>query len=68
MPHQKLEHYRLFPIIAWTITILFAAFVIHLAVRIDNTADELEATSQNLGEQMRIVEEMFERKNSGDAE
>lgn len=68
MPHKKLEHYRLFPVVAWTVTLLFAGFVVHIAVRINSTANELEATSQNLGEQMRSVEEMFERKNSGDAE
>ena len=68
MPQQKLEHYKVFPIIAWTLTILFTIFVIHLALRVNETANNLEKTSQNLGEQMRQVEEMFEKKESKDVQ
>lgn len=68
MPHQKLEHYRIFPIAAWTLTILFTIFVIHLTLRVNETANNLEQTSQNLGDQMRQVEAMFEKKDSKNAE
>lgn len=68
MPHQKLEHYKIFPIAAWTLTILFTLFVIHLALRVNETANNLEQTSKNLGDQMRQVEEMFEKKEDRDVQ
>ena len=64
MAHKKLEQYKWFPVVAWTLAIGFAAFVSSLALELRNTADGLRETSISLEQRMQYLERKDEENDT----
>lgn len=56
MAQKKLEQYKWFPVVAWTLAIGFALFVINLAFELRETADDLRESSISLQQRMDYLE------------
>ena len=57
--NKKLEEYRWFPYVAWTLSIGFSIFVGFLAIELRNTAASIEQSSLNLEQRIKAVEAML---------
>ena len=57
MQPKKLEQYKYFQPIAWTVCIGFAGFVGMLALELRNTVYQLQSSDLNFEERLRAVEE-----------
>lgn len=49
---RSLEGYRLFPYLAWGLTIIFALFVYHLANEVQDVTAQLSTQGQTLEQQI----------------
>jgi hypothetical protein len=57
MQPKKLEHYKYFEPIAWTICITFAGFVAMLALELRNTVADLQQSAISFETRLQNVEE-----------
>ncbi len=48
MQKRKLEHYRIFPIVAWVLVIGFAYFVFTLTIQLSQTANSYQEQKTKL--------------------
>lgn len=62
---KKLEQYKYFSVVAWTLVLAFTSLVTYLALDLRQTANELETTSMNLNQKMEDVEALFNQPNHG---
>ena len=63
---KALESYKIFPIVAWILTFIFALFVYNIAVELKTVAEDLQKQSDLLQEQTKKpIEEIedFESTN-----
>ncbi len=60
---KSLESYRIFPIIAWIITILFAAFVYKIAQELEEITTRLQIQTNRLQEKVDTPAELIEDFN-----
>ena len=49
---RSLEAYKIFPYIAWTLTVVFALFVYNIATELQDVASQLEQQTRNLERQI----------------
>ncbi len=64
MQPKKLEHYKYFQPIAWTVCISFAGFVGMLALQLQATVENLENSTLTFEERLRNVEAAVEQKDN----
>lgn len=57
---KKLEEYKIFPYIAWTICILFAGFVLNLSLQLSVSVEEMQDSNLNLEYRVQTIERMLE--------
>ena len=57
MSHKKLEQYKWFSTVAWTLAIGFALFVVSLSLELRTTATELSESSISLKQRMNYLEQ-----------
>lgn len=57
---KALESYKIFPFVAWGLTIVFALFVYNIAAKLQVVANDLEAQSQRLQQQVNTPPEQIE--------
>jgi hypothetical protein len=57
MQPKKLEHYKYFQPVAWTLCIGFAAYVGFLALNIDDQISSLESSSLSFEERLNRLEQ-----------
>jgi hypothetical protein len=56
MQPKKLEHYKFFQPIAWTLCLSFAGFVGMLALQLDNSIQNLESSSIGFEQRLQNIE------------
>lgn len=56
MQPKKLEHYKFFAPIAWTLCLSFAGFVGLLALQVNDTIQDLESSSISFDQRLDVVE------------
>ena len=59
MTQKKLEDYKWFPYVAWTLSIGFFLFVLNLTLELRATAAELQESTMSLSYQLEQVERML---------
>jgi hypothetical protein len=56
MQPKKLEQYKYFQPIAWTLCLSFAGFVMMLALQLDSTVNKMEQSTLNFEQRLQSVE------------
>lgn len=59
---KKLEQYKYFSIVAWTLVFCSTSLVLYSALDLRQTANELQDTSMNLDHKMQQVDALFENQ------
>lgn len=59
---KKLEQYKYFSIVAWTLVVCSSSLVLYLALDLRQTAHELQDTSMNLDHKMQQIDALFENQ------
>ncbi len=65
MQPKKLENYRFFQPIAWTLCVGFASFVGMLSLQLQDTVAELESSSVNFETRLQNIEQAVGIKTDG---
>ena len=63
MQPKKLENYKVFPFIAWTICVLFAGFVGLLSLEMKKAITELQTINLQNAEKIDSIEKKLDRSN-----
>ena len=54
---RTLESFRIFPYVAWGITVLFAVFVYNITLELKAVTDDLQAQTNYLNERINVAPE-----------
>ena len=63
MQPKKLENYKVFPFIAWTICVLFAGFVGFLSLEMKQAITELQTINLQNAEKIDSIEKKLDKSN-----
>ena len=63
MQPKKLENYKVFPFIAWTICVLFAGFVGLLSLEMKQAITELQTINLQNAEKIDSIEKKLDKSN-----
>lgn len=57
---KALEAYKIFPYVAWTVTILFAVFVYNITIELKAVTDDLQKQTKSLNAKLDQRPELIE--------